>query len=52
MTVCCFVGGTADSFTLFERLESKLEEHSGIYLAKLLVLHIHVTLGSFSLFDK
>lgn len=30
----CFVGGTADSFTLFERLESKLEEHSGIYLAK------------------
>ncbi|KAG0627723.1 hypothetical protein M758_2G223200 [Ceratodon purpureus] len=24
-----FAGGTADSFTLFERLESKLEEHSG-----------------------
>jgi len=41
-----FVGGTADSFTLFERLEAKLEEHSGIYLAKILVLHVHVTLGS------
>lgn len=27
----CSVGGTADSFTLFERLESKLEEHSGIF---------------------
>nr|PNR40855.1 hypothetical protein PHYPA_018258 [Physcomitrium patens] len=24
-----FAGGTADSFTLFERLETKLEEHSG-----------------------
>lgn len=27
--VAGFAGGTADAFTLFERFESKLEEHSG-----------------------
>jgi ATP-dependent HslUV protease subunit HslV len=31
-----FAGATADSFTLFERLETKLEEHSGIWLPSFL----------------
>jgi hypothetical protein len=46
---CWFVGGTADSFTLFERLESKLEEHSGIYPELLLILFILFPLKAFSL---
>lgn len=40
---CIFAGATADAFTLFERLEMKLEENSGAFLrqsSSLLVLDV------------
>lgn len=39
---CAFAGATADAFTLFERLETKLEEHPGEAAAPAKCCHIPV----------